>query len=558
METVWNVKPRTHKDIILQLLDNRKVDLKEKDEFFNPNFKTGVFDPYLLSGMKKIVSRIETARKKQETVGIFSDYDADGIPAAALLKKTFSQLGMKSIVYIPNRESGYGLSNEGVDFLISKKCSLIITADLGIRSIAEAKYCQEKKIDLIITDHHIPGDQTPDAYAIINPKAKGNKYPFKELCGCGVAYKIVDALSKVYPKEINEQFLKWNLDLVAISTIADVVPLTGENRVFAFYGLKVIRKTKNIGLKKLIEVSKIKQEEATAYHIGFQIGPRINAPGRLDHATKSYELLITEDKKQAEELANWLDQKNEERQQSMEKVEKAAVLKIFDEELDKNKIIVVAGRWLKGVIGPTASRLVEKFCRPVILFSESDNLYVGSARSVEGVNIVNIFENISSSINKFGGHKGAAGLSVTNFKKFFKSIVEYANKSIDEKLLCKKINIDAQISPSEISKGLCHSISLFEPFGMGNARPVFMAKDVLVISKREIGPKKNHLSMVLKYGDRNYRSVLFNHLERAEEPQSNNLYDIVFYLELNNWNGSSNININLIDLKPAAMGNKTN
>ncbi len=551
----WKIQPRKYDDLIDQLLFNRGIDPAEKESFFNPDFGKDLPDPYLLKGMKKAVERIKLAVEKKETVGIFADYDADGIPAAALLYKTLKAIGLKSHVYIPNRESGYGLSKSGIDILISKKCSLIITADLGIRNFVEAKYCKEKNIDLIITDHHIPAEEIPNALSVINPKIKGNKYPFKELCGCGVVYKLAQALGKEFPKEIDTEFLKSNLDLVAISTIADVVPLIGENRVLAHYGLIIMKISRNIGLRELIKIAGIKKEDINAYTVGFKIAPRINAPGRIDHATKSYELLITEDKDEAVELAMWLNEKNEDRQRAMNTVEKSAIEKIEKKELYKNNIIIVAGDWLKGVIGPSASHLVEKYSRPVILFAKDNDIYIGSARSVEGVNIVEIFEKAKDYIKKFGGHKGAAGLSVTNFEKFFKFVVDFANNFIKPENLVKKIKVDAEIKPNELKTSLCDKISQFEPFGMGNARPVFMVKNAEIVSPRLIGSTQKHMSAQIKYGDRIFRTVCFNFTDSSsiKEIKSNILYDLAFTIDINNWKGESNLDLKLVDFKPCEI-----
>lgn len=551
MNCIWEIKTRKYDDLIDQLLSNRGIDPTERESFFNPDFVKDLPDPYLLKGMKKAVERIQLAVKQKEVVGIFSDYDADGIPAAALLYKTLKALGLRSKVYIPNREAGYGLSKAGIDILISKKCTLIITADLGIRNFAEAEYCKEKNIDLIISDHHIPADEIPDALSVINPKLKGNKYPFKELCGCGVVYKLAQALGREFPEEIDTEFLKSNLDLVAISTIADVVPLTGENRVLAHYGLIIMRISRNIGLKELIKVAGIKKEDINAYAVGFKIAPRINAPGRIDYATKSYELLITEDKEEAKELAMWLNEKNEDRQRAMDTVEKSAIEKIEKEELFKNNIIIVAGDWLKGVIGPSASRLVERYSRPVILFAKDKDIYIGSARSVEGVNIVEIFEKAKNYIKKFGGHKGAAGLSVTNFEKFFKFVVDFANKFIKPQNLVKKIKVDAEIKPNELKISLCDKISQFEPFGMGNSRPVFMVKNAEIISPKLIGSTQKHMSAQIKYGGKTFRTVCFNFTDHSclKEIDSNTLYDLAFTIDINNWKGESNLDLKLVDFK---------
>lgn len=555
----WKIAERKFDDLIDQLLYNRGIlareNKKEKELFFDPNFDRDLFDPFLLKGMKVAVARIKEAKENGEKVGIYSDYDADGIPAAALLYKTLKAIGIVAEIYIPNRESGYGLNKDGIDYLVSERCKLIVTADLGIRNIVEAKYCEERKIDLIITDHHIPGEKIPAALAVINPKTKGNRYPFAELCGCGVIYKLTQALGKEYPEEINQEFLKSSLDLVAISTIADVVPLIGENRVLAHYGLIMLKITRNTGLRELLKAAGITRDKVNAYSVGFQIAPRINAPGRVDHATKSYELLITDDKEKAAELAMWLNEKNEERQRAMAEVEKAAELKIEKEGLDKNNIIIVAGEWIKGVIGPSANHLVDKYSKPVILFSKDseEKVYVGSARSVEGVNIVDLFEKSKKYIKKFGGHKGAAGLTVTNYKDFLKNIIALANKTIKPSALVKKIKVDAVIKPVEMSLDICSIINSFEPFGMGNPKPVFLLRNVKVLSKRLIGATQKHLSAQVECEKKDFRLVSFNYLDAndLDDFNSNTLYDLVINLDINNWNGKSSVDLKMLDFKKA-------
>ncbi len=304
MDKIWEIQKRKYDDVILQLLHNRGVifridDEKGTESFFHPNFESGLYDPTLLPDFSKAIKRIKKAIDRREKIGIFADYDADGIPGAALLFKAFSTLNQNVEVYIPNREKGYGLNREGIDFLIEKKCSLIITVDLGIRDFLEAKYCQQEEIDLIITDHHLPDDKMPKAVAVVNPMRVGSLYPFANLAGAGVAYKIVQGLSEIYPQKITESFLKWNLDLAAIATIADVVPLLDENRTIAKYGLIVLNKSKNLGLQELNKAASLNSGNLNAYSVAFQIAPRINAPGRIDHAAKSFELLVTQDRRKA-------------------------------------------------------------------------------------------------------------------------------------------------------------------------------------------------------------------------------------------------------------------
>ncbi len=549
---IWDIKERKHTDLIDQLLLNRAVGLtEEKEKFLNPNFENDLHDPFLMTGVKEAVERIARAKKNREVIGIFSDYDADGIPGAALMYKAFSAIGLESIVYIPNRQSGYGLSKEGINFLISKKCSLIITIDLGIKNFNEAAYCREKGIDLIITDHHLPDDDLPKADLVINPKIKGDNYPFKELCGCGVAFKLIQALGKEFPTKIDQKFLKWNLDLVAISTISDVVPLIGENRVLAKYGLVVLRKTKNIGLAELHKVCGIVQEKINSYVVGFQIGPRVNAPGRIDCATKSFELLVTEDREEANCLALWLNEKNEERQRQMDQVEREAMADIEKNGDSSNKLIIVSGEWPKGVIGPTASRLVEKLNKPVMIFSyDNKESYTGSARSIEGVNILELIKEFGDLVQKFGGHKGAAGLTLikSKFAKFSKQIISSANSKINALILTKKVRVDAEMCPDEVKFETIRLIEKMEPFGMGNPRPCFYLSDSTVSQIRLMGKDNNHLSFNLNKDALSARCVYFNFKEKIEA----GIYDIVFGLENNHWNGKDYLKINIVDMRKNA------
>jgi single-stranded-DNA-specific exonuclease len=546
----WKIATRKFDDIIDQLLFNRGIFENEKEVFFDPDFKKDLGDPFLLKNFSKAIDRIQIAIERKERIGIFADYDADGIPGAALLFRALKKIGIETTVYIPNRENGYGLSTEGIDYLIEKKCQLIITVDLGIRNFAEAKYCKQKNIDLIITDHHTPDDKIPEAFAVINPKVTGDKYPFKELAGCGVAYKLVQGLSKYYPKELNDSFMKWNLDLVAISTVCDVVPLSGENRVLAKYGMIVLKKTKNIGLQKLIEVAGIDKENIDAYIVGFQIGPRINAPGRMDHATKSFELLVTNDEKEALELANWLDKKNNSRQEAMGECEREALMKIEKEKLLENNLVITTGNWPKGVIGPTANRLAEKINRPVILFAEEEGDFVGSARSINCINILDLLESAKEYIYKFGGHMGAAGLTVKkdHFKKMYEKIIHFANSKIKPNDLIKKINIDAIVDSKELKLTLYEKIKKFEPFGFGNSKPIFMLEKITFENKKLVGREEEHLSFTAKKDNNFYKSIIFNHKKEIIIVE-NKLYDIVFNLNLDTWNGNRKLSLNVFDYK---------
>lgn len=551
---IWEIKERKFDDLLDQVLYNRglnsEIDKQAKVDFLNPNFSK-LHDPFLMSNLKKAAFRIEKAKIEGEIVGVFADYDADGIPGAALLYRVLTKIGIKAHVYIPSREGGYGLSKEGIEYLRSKNCSLIITVDLGIRNFSEALYCKKVGMDLIITDHHTPDKEIPKADFVINPKIAGDKYPFQDLAGGGVAFKLICGLSKIFPKELNESFLKWNLDLVAISTISDVVPLLGENRTLASFGLHVLKKTRNVGLQELCKLAKIDPENITAYHVGFQIAPRINAPGRMDHATKSFELLVTEDRKEAGSLAGWLEEKNHERQAAMQETEEEACNKIEKNNLGINNIIVVCGDWIKGVIGPTASRLVDKFSRPVIMLALDGESYCGSARSVEGVNILELVEKSGSYLEKFGGHKGACGLTVSKnkFENFLSSIVQDANKNIKKDQLLKKIKVDAETELSKLNLNLYEDLSKMEPFGMGNPRPVFQISGLEVVDKRAVGADKKHLSIRLKKDKNEIKAIFFNGDLREEKIELHNLYDVLFSLNLDTWQGREELKLNVIDIR---------
>lgn len=548
----WEIAKKKYDDVILQILYNRgvvgdKSGLENARKFLDPRFETDLFDPALLPDYNKVEKKIIEAKEKGLKIGIFADYDADGIPGAALLYKSLRRLQIESEIYIPNRESGYGLSREGIDFLKNKKCDIIITVDLGIRNFDEAEYSKSENICLIITDHHEPDKSLPKAYSVTNPKIAGSKYPFSELSGAGVVFKIVQGLSKIYPAELNESFLKWNLDLVAISTISDVVPLISENRIIAKFGLKVLTKTKNIGIRALYKAAEIDPSKMSSYVVGFGIGPRINAPGRIDHATKSFRLLTSTDDGEVRELALNLNQTNERRQDEMKKLETAANRMIMRDKLDENNEIILSGDWHKGVLGPSASHLAEKYFRPVILFSDREDPYVGSARSIPGIDLVKILSQSKDEIVRFGGHKGAAGLAVkkSRFANFVKRFRKICN-DLDKLIFTRKVSIDCELQPRDITLGLTKRISELEPFGMGNKKPVFKLSEVKVSDMRYVGKDHTHLSFKVILGGKKTKAIYFNASDKLSENLS---YDMIFSLDEDYWNGNHSVQLNIIEIK---------
>ncbi|MCX6810656.1 MAG: single-stranded-DNA-specific exonuclease RecJ [Candidatus Berkelbacteria bacterium] len=557
MKKIWELKEKKYDDIIQQLLYNRgiigdQVEAKDLDKFLDPDFEQDFFYPELLPDFTRAAQRIKLAIKDNEKIGIYADYDADGIPGAAFLQKALTALGLETEVYIPARVNGYGFNQKGIDYLINLGCKLIISVDLGIRELKFAKYISDKKVDLIITDHHEPDDELPKAVAVVNPKRADSKYPFRELCGAGVVFKIIQGLAKSYPKIINEKFLKWNLDLVAISTISDVVPLISENRIIAKFGLKVLSKTKNIGLQELYKISNIDQNKIDAYTVGFQIGPRINAPGRLDHATESFKLLITSDQNDAYNSAVHLQTKNEKRQIEMDKIFDSASKIIERENLISNKIIIVRHTgWQKGVIGPVASRLVEKYSRPVIILSESDGVLDGSCRSISNFDITKALTSTDKYLIGFGGHAGAAGLHLEckKYDEFLNSMISYAEKNISDDDLVPKLKIDLELHKNKIKINLFKELEKLEPFGLGNPRPVFITSNIKLISHRLVGRENKHLQLRFSDGLNEIKGIIFNHDIDTKNLLSNSNYDIVYQPGVNFWNGKNWIDLRIIDLK---------
>lgn len=543
----WIILSQTTDRLIDQLLINRSIEKKQWDKFLHPDFSRDLHDPFLLPGMSAAVERIKLALRNKEKIGIFADYDADGIPAAAVLNETFTKLNLETVVYIPSRKEGYGLNKSGIDYLLAQKASLIITVDLGIRNFDEADYLKNCEIDLIITDHHEPAEKLPDAFAIINPKIVSSNYPFRELSGGGVAFKLAQALAKETGK-ITENDLKWLMDLVGITTICDMVPLIDENRVFAKFGLMVLPKTKRLGLSKLYEVAEIDKNKIDSYTVGFQIGPRINAPGRLDHTTQSYELLISKDGLEAKNLAKKLDQINFLRQTKLEQIMKDAQERINKNKLYNKKIICLRNEaWPSGLIGLVAGKIMEKYHRPSIIFEKGVNTSKGSARSISQFNIIEALQSAQELLLNFGGHTKAAGLTIENknFEAFYEKIIQLADKKISSDDLMPKILIDAELKPTQLNLKIYKEISQLEPFGFSNPRPVFCLKNIMLNEIKLVGNEGKHLKFKVNGVD----AIAFGFGGASEKLRKNNLADIAFTLDNNIWKGFEKVQLKIIDIK---------
>jgi len=542
----WIVLPKKSKNIVEQLLINRKIKKEDWDSFLKLDYQKGLHDPLLMKNMREVVERISEAIKNKEIIGLFGDYDADGIPGTAFLFETLRHLGSDVKVFIPTREQGYGLNKVGIDTFKNQSVNLVITIDLGVRNIDEVKYAQSKGMEVIIIDHHEVGKIFPDCL-ILDPKQKGDQYPFKELAATGVVFKLLQGLSRKIPK-IDERFLKWSLDLVAISTICDVVPLISENRVFAKFGLIVLQKTKRIGLKELYQCAVIAPENIGTYSVGFQIGPRLNAPGRMDHANESFYLLISKNSKEARALAEKLDRINRRRQAELDRVLKEAHKKVCRDGLDKKKIILVDGKnWPHGIIGLVAGKLMEEFARPVIVCERREKDLRGSARSIEAYNIIEALDFSKEFLTKYGGHKRAAGLTLelAHLSNLYDKLLEVAESKLKDEDLVTKITIDAELNIGDIKMDLLKNIQKFEPFGLGNPRPVFMIENAEINDIRTVGKENKHLKM--KVGE--IDTIGFDLGEWAGKIKESDKVDIVFTLDEDNWDGRSKIQLKILDIK---------
>ena len=533
----------------MNLLYSRNLkNKKDIEKFLNPDWEKDLYDPFLLLGMKKAVAQIKKARQKKEKVAIFSHFDVDGIVSAVLFRSVLEKIGLNVTVYIPNRLEGYGVTEEGIYQLKKEGVKLIITSDCGISSVKEIQKAKKMGIETIITDHHEIPKVLPKAISIINPHQKKCRYPFKELAGVGVVFKLVQALAKEKNFSLSESNLKWLVDLVGLGTICDVVPLRDENRLFAKYGLIVLNKTRSIGLQKLFRQARLEMGKIDPYAVSFMIGPRINAPGRMDHANVAYYLLTTKNHDDAENLAKDLEKANRERQNLLSRVFEEAKKEIEEKKLFQKKVILIGKKdWPEGIIGLIAGKLKEKYCRPVLALSIGKNHSRGSARSIDKFHITEILELCRDCLTQFGGHKRAAGFSLSNEKiqALKKRLIFLAEERLSEKDLCPKVDIDSKIYISEINWKLWEDLEKFEPTGFGNPQPIFLAEKVEVQSLRLVGKEAKHLKMKLGGLD----SIFFDGNNHPIKIKTGDLLDIVFQINVDDWGQERKLQLKIIDMR---------
>jgi len=535
---------------IAKILCQRQIEtFEEAKKFFRPNLKD-IHDPFLLKDMDLAVARIETAILNKENILIYGDYDVDGTTAVSLVSSYLKTITPNIATYIPDRYAeGYGISYTGIDFAEDNDFSLIIALDCGIKAIEKVAYAKDKNIDFIICDHHKPGDKIPDAVAILNAKRTDCNYPFDELCGCGVGFKLIQALGINRNQTITD-FLPY-LDLVATAIAADIVPMVGENRVLAYYGLQVINEQPRNGIKAIIH--QINKKELTITDVVFIIAPRINAAGRMKHGNYAVELLTEMDFDAAVKFAADIEIFNADRKDLDKQITNEALIQIIDnEEENKNTTVVYQEDWHKGVIGIVASRLIETYYRPTLVFTKSGDKLAASARSVKGFDVYNALQECSAFIEQFGGHKYAAGLTLLpeNYIHFKNKFEEVVSKTIDKKLLTPEITIDVEIELSEITPKFFRILQQMAPFGPQNMKPVFKSTCVRDNGYgKKVGADETHLKLNVFQGDnkQTFNAIGFNLGNKMDYVQDE--FDIVYTLDENEWNGYKSIQLVLKDLK---------
>ncbi|MFH0892684.1 MAG: single-stranded-DNA-specific exonuclease RecJ [Candidatus Falkowbacteria bacterium] len=572
-EKIWQVMPEVEDEfakkfpdldrVVLQLLYNRGISGAEKiEEFLNPDFGRYSHDPFLFRDMEQAIELAIKHIKARNKITVFGDYDADGVTASALLCEVLRTLKAEVDIYIPDRVSeGYGMNVGAIDEVAAGGTKLIITVDNGIRNKKEIDHALSLGLDVILTDHHIPPDKEENypAGTVINPIVESEIYPFKYLAGVGVAFKFAQALvsrSKLSETD-KEKLIAGVLDLVAIGTVADMVRLKGENRLLVERGLKALDRTGRIGLVELIKVAQITNGKALdSWNISFQIAPRLNAAGRMDHANTAFELLITKDKEEAEALARRLNSRNQDRQQETEEIFSEIDSRINPDDPGFIIASVYDGAeertWNEGLIGLVAGKICEKYYRPALTITKTKTGYKGSGRSVPEFNLIEAIEECSPVLEKYGGHPAACGFSLAsgNLEKFISLITDLAAKKLITADLRPKIKIDAALDFSAVNEELADKIKKFEPYGQGNAQPKFMSRAVRIVDIRNMGIDGQHIKLRLKSENSlPVNAIGFGQAERWRDLRLGDEIDIVYYVEMNEFNGRREAQIKIVDIK---------
>ena len=562
-ETVWILNPISEKARNLsatvnipleaaQILVNRGIDQAEQVHQFLYGTMSDLHDPFLMNGMREAVRRIQKAISHQEKILIFGDYDVDGILSVVTLSKALAALGGKVDFFIPDRlKEGYGLKEKYIDLAEQRNVSVVISVDCGVKAVAFVEKARQKGIDVIITDHHQPGASLPRAVAILNPAIPNSGYPFKKLAGIGVVFKLIQALLDGDPKSSQ---LHHYLKLVSIGTVADIAELKDENRIFVKFGLKGLEDVKNIGLRKLMDSCGIKQRGVSVGDVGFRIGPRINAAGRMGMTDLAVRLFFTDSSQEVEDIARELERLNSRRQRVEEKVFKQAKGLVEQRALDNRYKILILGceEWHRGVIGIVASKIKDLFYRPVILFTYKDGKAFGSGRSIRDFSLIDCLDENKDLFHNYGGHTMAVGceLAHRDMANFKDHINTYVHSRITEEQLKRKIRIDARIDFEDINRAILDILSILSPFGLGNPKPVFLTEEAEIIAP----PTKiqgKHCKFLVKKNGKIFESIGWGKGGWADELWAGDRIDLVYSLMSSEYLGEEKVTLSLEDLKKA-------
>lgn len=565
MKKIWRINKKApesflkkfpeYSKLTLQLLWDRGLKTQKAiDEFFNPDYDEDLHDPFLLKGLKKAIKRIGKAGQNKEKVAIFADFDADGICGATILTEILRVFKIRPDIYIPDRNrEGYGLNLNSIKEASKKEVNLILTIDCGVTDFEEIKLANKLGMEVIIIDHHEMPKKLPPAFAIINPKQKTCKYPFKHLSATGVAFKLAQAVAKL--KKIPSSWEKWLLDLVALATVADSMLLLGENRTLVKYGLIVLSQTKRIGLKALIDKARVKIDNLNTYIIGFVLVPRLNAASRVDHGTIAYNLLVASNKEEAEELAQVLEKKNQERQKMTEEILKEVKQKIGEHPETKKIIIEGDEKWTAGLSGLIAQKLKDEFWRPVLIYQKFEDYSSGSGRSIPDFSLIKVLSHCRNFLKEFGGHHQAAGFKVLNrdLEKFKTIIEKSSSKELKNKKLIPYLEIDGEVGFEDLDWLVFKEIQNFAPFGEANPNPLFLLKGLMVSEARNVGTNGSHLKISLEKeterGIKRFKAIGFNLVNSCDKIKTGDIIDITFELIANEWNGMRELQLKIVDLK---------
>jgi single-stranded-DNA-specific exonuclease len=542
-------------DSLANLMVQRNITSSDEAKaFFNPSLDY-LHDPFLMKDMNIAVDRISTAVKKNEKILVYGDYDVDGTTAVALMYSFLKDQYSNVDYYIPDRyKEGYGVSFQGLDYAFQSNCKLVITLDCGIKAVEKVKYARTKGLDVIICDHHYPGDEIPKALAVLDPKQPSCSYPYKELSGCGVGFKLIHAYSRVHGIPFSSIY--HYLDLVAVSIASDIVPITGENRVLAYFGLKQLNESPRTGLKEIMRESEVSRA-LTVEDVVFKIGPRINAAGRMETGSKAVDLLVSTDTRLAIGISKEISNFNIERR-SVDRIITTEAMRMISEDqrnVNSRTTVLYNPTWKKGVIGIVASRLIETYYRPTVILTESNGFATGSARSVQGYDLYQAIEACSDLLESFGGHMFAAGLTLKkeNIGPFMERFEKHVYKTITDEQLIPRIFIDTELSFSEINEDFFKTMSLFQPFGPENMSPVFVSRNVFDTGAgRMVGSNGEHLKLDLcqeSTGRKSFPAIAFNQANHIEYIRGGNPFDICYSLEMNEFRGNKNLQLNIRDIK---------